>query len=307
MKELLEKLQTKATKIIGRITWATIWREDRTNREASYRRLALGYQQMVTRMWERVGPSGEDAPELNFCFFKNNGTAMFWFRQTQLDKFSHFWVLGEKERKKSIRLYDFTRKESVPYCISDEIIAASAIASTLSEGEEPVTEEEVNEILSRFYATQDFNPTELSFVWVNRLNTMVCNYWTQAPIMSTTMRLVQEKGIEMKVAIDQAYKEVVRTEFPTCLNSNNNDGRYNMSYQGSHFYTIDRHGMAICKEFPNEYLNLAEYDILRGVAATIYRDITLNQDPEDLGISGASWLLEKEPEWTGDNVFPRND
>ena len=46
---------------------------------------------------------------------------------------------------------------------------------------------------------------------------------------------------------------------------------------------------------------------MKAVAATIYRDITLNQDPEDLGISGASWLLEKEPEWTGDNVFPRND
>ena len=111
----------------------------------------------------------------------------------------------------------------------------------------------------------------------------------------------------MKVAIGQAYKEVEQTEFPKCLNSNNNDGRYNMSYQGSYFYTIDHHGMAICRELPNEYLNLADYEIMKAVAATIYRDITLNQDPEDLGISGASWLLEKEPEWTGDNVFPRND
>ena len=162
----------------------------------------------------------------------------------------------------------------------------------------------VNDILAKYYDLQEFNPLEISEVWSTRLNTMVCNFGNATPGMRRAKELVEECGLDFSVAHKIALDEVKVPELPACMRSDNGDGRINMSYAGSFYYTIDHYGMAICMEHPNEYLDLANYETMKTVAATIYRDITGNQDLEDLGISGASFLLEEEPEWEGDNLMP---
>jgi len=303
MKDLFEKIQSKVNKVAGRIMWATLWRKDRESREEAYLNLSRGYEQMLIRMWERVGPPNTKAPRMAVDFSKSSGTSMLVFRQMALDRFSHFWVLGETDRKKGARLYDMNTEEYIPYYISDEIIAATAIASILSENE-TAEEEEVNDVLARYYEWQKFSPLEISNVWMSRLNTMVCNFWRMSPVMGRTMELKEQKGIDFSIAHKLAMEEVEPLELPVCMNSDNQDGRINMSYEDSCFYTIDHHGIAVCREFPNEFLDLSDYEVMRTVAATIYRDITGNQDLDDIGVSGASWLLQKEPEWMNGNLFP---
>ena len=124
--------------------------------------------------------------------------------------------------------------------------------------------------------------------------------------MHRAMELVEKKSMSMSIAHKIAMEEVepAELELPKCMNSDNGDGRMNMSYMNSYFYTIDHHGIAVCREFPNEFLDLSDYEVMLTVAATIYRDITGNQDLDDAGISGASWLLQEEPEWMNGNLFP---
>lgn len=308
MKELLEKIQHKAKKYWGRAKWGTVWREERERRAKAYSRLAGGYQAMFLRMWERLGPSGEGTPEMAFVFSKSTGTAMMFFRWFEKDRFSHFWFFGGKGREEIVSLRDASREEDVPYYISDEIIAATAVASLLSDesddGNAVVDEETVNGVLARYYEWQEYNPLEISRVWSSRLNTMVCNFWQMSPVLRRTVEFVQKTGLSLDEAREKAFAEVEVPELPLCKCSNNGDGRMNMSYDNSYFYTVDHHGMVVCREFPDEFLDISDYEIMKTVAATIYRDITGNQDLSDEGIGGASWLLQEEPEWMNGNLFP---
>ena len=303
--KFLETIKDKAKTFYRRAKWATVWREDRNRRERAYLNLVEGYNMMLLRMWERLGPHNEGTPELKFMFSKSSATGMFVWRWQERDRFSHIWLLGNDA---GARLFDMSRSEDVPYYISDEIIAATAIASLMTEQDDEnspeVDEETVNGVLARYYEWQDYNPGEISGIWSSRLNTMVCNYWRTAPVARRAVELSTEKQLEISNAFKLALDEVIVPELPTCMRSNNGDGRMNMSYPGSYFYTIDHHGVAICREFPNEPLNLSDYETMLTVAATIYRDITGNKDQNDEGIGGASFLLEKEPEWDYENSFP---
>ena len=255
-------------------------------------------------MWHRLNTSKEKEPNACFHFNKTNATATFYFERVADGKKSHIWMMGNPNNEKvGAQLQDLNRKTEIPYFISDEIIVATAIAS-ISSKKDVATEEESIEILNDYYATEPYKPLELSQVWMSRLNSTMCNIWQMAPIMKRTMQIAEERGLSPAIAQKLAIEEVKVPELPSCLNSDNGDGRVNMSYPGSYYYTIDHHGMAICKEFPNEYLDLSDYETMKVVAATIYRDLTLNQDLDDLGISGALYLIQEEPEWRGGNLFP---
>ena len=277
-------------------------------REEAYKNLANGYAVVFLRIWERLAMPSAETPQFVYTFLKSSGTAMFFWRWKEKDRFSHFWVLGEDKSKAGARLFDMNRDVEVPYFISDEIIAATAVAALLGDSD-PVDEgvvgdEMVKDILSKYYDLQGFDPLEISKVWSSRLNTMVCNFWNASPGMKRAMELMEERGLDFSLAHKIALNETKVPDLPACMRSDNGDGRINMSYAGSFYYTIDHYGMAICMEHPNEYLDLANYETMKTVAATIYRDIIGNQDLEDLGIGGASFLLEEEPEWEGDNLMP---
>lgn len=258
----------------------------------------------MRRMWHRLNTSKEKEPNPCFHFNKTNATATFYFERETDGKKSHVWMMGDPNNEiVGALLQDLNRKTEIPYFISDEIIVATAIAS-ISSKKDLATEEESIKILHDYYATEPYKPLELSQVWMSRLNSTMCYIWQTAPIMKRTMQIAEERGLSPAIAQKLAMEEVKISELPSCLNSDNGDGRVNMSYPGSHYYTIDHHGMAICKEFPNEYLNLSDYETMKVVAATIYRDITLNQDLDDIGISGALYLMPEEPEWRGGNLFP---
>ena len=308
MKELIEKIQGQVKKYVGRARWATFWREDRKRRELAYGTLAKGYHAMFLRMWERLGPPNGGTPEIRFIFSKATGTGVLCWRWMEKDHFSHIWLIGKEDRNKAESLFDISRREDIPYYISDEIIAATAVASLLAEqndDNQPVVDEEtVNGMLARYYEWQEFNPLEISEVWSSRLNTMVCNFWKMTPIMRRTVELKQTTELSFSEAREKAFAEAKVPDLPDCIRSNNGDGRINMSYDDSYFYTIDHHGMVVCKEFPNEYLDISDYEVMKTVAATIYRDITGNQNLNDEGIGGANWLLEEEPEWINGNLMP---
>lgn len=310
MKELIEKIQGKVKKYIGRAKWATIWREDRERRKVAYQTLAMGYHAMFLRMWERLGPPNGGTPEIRFGFSKATGRGMLCWRWMEKDHFSHIWLIGNEGRNEAARLVDINRREDVPYYISDEIIAATAMASLLAEqsdDNEPVVDEEtVNGMLARYYEWQEYNPLEISQVWSSRLNTMVCNFWNMTPIMRQTVELKQTTDLSLSEAQEKSFAEVQVPDLPDCIRSNNGDGRINMSYDNSYFYTVDHHGMVVCREFPNEYLDISDYEVMKTVAATIYRDITGNQNLNDEGVGWTNLLLEKEPEWMNGNLMPSN-
>ena len=301
----MKKMSNNSLKdIASRLKWATILRKERRSREEAYRSLAACYEKMMRRMWHRLNTSKENEPNPCFHFNKTNATATFYFEREADGKKSHTWTMGDPNNEQvGTLLKDLNRKTEIPYFISDEIIVATAIAS-ISSKKDHATEEESIKILHDYYATEPYKPLELSQVWMSRLNSTMCNIWQMAPIMKRTMQIAEERGLSPVIAQKLAMEEVKVPELPSCLNSDNGDGRVNMSYPGSFFYTIDHHGMAICKEFPNEYLNLSDYETMKVVASTIYRDLTLNQDLDDLGISGALYFLQEEPEWNGGNLFP---
>lgn len=292
------------SRIYGRLMWATIRRKDRLIREKAYFNLVQMYGKMVDSMWRYTGDSNEFPPKLYFKFDKNFAVAVFGWVTPEDEKRSNLWELGDKDNRKNIaKLFDLNANEEIPFHISDEIIAATAIASLLSD-EEAVDEGSINQILTSYYENQEFDPIEISTVWLSRLNTTMCNIWKMAPVMKRTIEIMEGRKIDFLIAQKIAMEEVRAPELPKCLNSNNGDGRMNMSYMGSNFYTIDHYGIAICKEYPNEFLNLADYEMMRTVASTIYRDITMNSDLNDLGISGANMIFEEEPEWMNGNLFP---
>lgn len=290
--------------VLGRLKWATSLRDKRIDRELAYRSSAECYEKMMDRMWSRVALQNERPPRPQFSFDKKTATATLFFERDQGGKRSHIWRLGDPHDERNAGLLqDLNRKEAVPYFISDEIIVATAIASMLSD-KETATEEEAKRILFDYYETEPYSPLDLSRVWMSRLNSTLCSIWRMAPIMKRTIEISQERGIKHSIAQKMAMEEVEASELPKCLNSDNGDGRINMSYPGSCFYTIDHHGIAICKEFPNEHLDLSSYDSMKIIASTIYRDITLAKDLDDTGISGALLMIEEEPAWSGGNLFP---
>jgi len=135
---------------------------------------------------------------------------------------------------------------------------------------------------------------------------MVCNFYFMVPVGRRAKQLMDD-GMDIWPASEQAMSEVPKfnkEDLPRCLNSNNGDGRHNMSYEGSCFYTIDHGGIAICKEFPNEDLDLSDDNTLVAVAATIYSDIT-GTSFEDPGMEYAVGMFKYQlPEWKGENVMP---
>ena len=136
-----------------------------------------------------------------------------------------------------------------------------------------------------------------------RLNTTLCNVWQAAPVMKRALEIAEDRGMKLVIAHKLAMEEVEAAELPSCFNSDNGDGRINMSYPGSCFYTIDHRGTAICKEYPSEFLDLSDYEKMLGVAGTIYKDITGCSD-DDTGRGGAIAILQEEPEWQDSNLFP---
>lgn len=301
----MSSLHESVTKLGRRIAWATYRRKTRNLRERSYKSLLACYVKMLDRMWTRIGVAGEDVPVARYCFDKSNATARLYFERRNDGKQSHALLMGDPNQPRKISvLNDITAGIELPYYISDEIIAATVIASIFSEADS-ADEDAINEILARYYKTEPYDPLQISRVWMSRLNSTVCNIWRIAPIMRRTMELVDERRIKLSVAQKIAMDEVEILEPPTCMNSDNGDGRINMSYSmaGSCFYTIDHHGIAICKEFPNEYLDLEDYEVMLGVAGTIYKDITGCSD-DDVGRGGAMAVLGEEPEWMNENLLP---
>ena len=297
-------MQESARKLAGRLKWSTTLRKERAIREDAYKSLANCYKKMMERMWHRVGQNGVKTPTLVFSFDKSDATATIYFEDKANGRRSHVLAMGDPSNiKGGGLLQDLNRKESLPYFISDEIIVSTAIASILSD-KGNATEAESQKVLSEYYATEPYNPLDLSKVWMSRLNSTMCSLWQMAPIMKRTMEIAEDRKLKPTIAQKIAMEEVEIPELPPCLNSDNGDGRINMSYPGSLFYTIDHHGIAVCKEYPNEYLDLSDYSAMKSIASTIYRDITGNKDLNDIGISGALFLIEEEPVWNGGNRFP---
>ena len=62
---------------------------------------------------------------------------------------------------------------------------------------------------------------------------------------------------------------------PTCMWSPNGDGRFNFSYQGSLFYTVDKHGVVECEQTPEEdNYNLDEVKSFFVLARMVLADIS---------------------------------
>lgn len=155
----------------------------------------------------------------------------------------------------------------------------------------------------------------VSFVWTSRLNTTLCNFWRVAPEMTVTALCLKEKPEwDFNRANEAAQAVAVVPELPTCRVSDNEDGRTNVSWycdnivglphqDASCMYTVDAEGMAICKEYPDEELDLSDYETMACVAATIYCDLTGNKQDSD-GVNATLYMCLKEPEWKGGNLFP---
>ena len=155
----------------------------------------------------------------------------------------------------------------------------------------------------------------VSFVWTSRLNTTLCNFWRVAPEMTVTALCLKEKPEwDFNRANEAAQAVAVVPELPTCRVSDNEDGRTNVSWycdniyglphqDASCMYTVDAEGMAVCKEYPDEHLDLSDYGWLLGVAATIYCDLSVS-DIESDGLRALLQLWQEEPEWVGDHALP---
>ena len=149
----------------------------------------------------------------------------------------------------------------------------------------------------------------VSFVYASRLNSVLCNIWRVAPEMGRTMQLMEEKKLSFAEANDIAQQEVEIPQLPQCIHSDNEDGRTNVSWYWfdgggqSCMYTVDAEGIAVCKEHPDEHLDLGDYEYLLGVAATIYCDLTRSSREGD-AVNGAIYMCQQEPKWKGGNLFP---
>ena len=63
---------------------------------------------------------------------------------------------------------------------------------------------------------------------------------------------------------------------PPCYVSTNENGTINFSYPKSCFYTVDNHGVVVCKENPDISLDLNEVKNITIICETIFDDITGN-------------------------------
>ena len=146
----------------------------------------------------------------------------------------------------------------------------------------------------------------VSFVYAWRLNSVMLRIAEKAPEMKMTTRLMKEKDLSFTEALEIAKKEHTVFPLPQCLHSANEDGTTNISWIGgigtAGFYTIDAEGMAVCKEYPDEHLDLSDYGWLLGVAATIYCDLSVS-DIESDGLRALLQLWQEEPEWVGDHAL----
>ena len=299
----MNKLLRLVSAAKGRFIWSTTWRKNRAKREYAYKCVTEDYVKIIERVWRCVGPPGEEAPEPHFVFDKSTAVGYLHFVRKPANKFSHHFRMGDPaDNKNGNILKDLTSNKEIPYFITQEIIAATVVASVLSEIT-PVDPESVNQILIKYYETEPYDPLELSRVWMCRLNTTLCNVWRAAPLLKRTIDIVEERGIEASIAVKIATEEVTIPELPSCFDSDNGDGRINISYPGSCFYTIDHHGMSICKEHPSEYLSLKSYEQMLCIAATIYQDITGCCD-DDIGRFAAVDHLKEEPKWEESLLLP---
>lgn len=145
-----------------------------------------------------------------------------------------------------------------------------------------------------------------SFVWASRLNTHVCRIWRIFPVIRKGLEMVDEEGNRVPDAFEKAQEEVLVPPLPRCVHSDNEDGRTNVTWYGIHpsyFYTVDADGIVSCREFPDEHLDLSHYDTMLGVAATIFCDLTSNDQQSD-AVNMAVLACEHEPEWKGEQLFP---
>ena len=180
---------------------------------------------------------------------------------------------------------------------------------------EPTDPEAVKENIERLHRTwilanDDIFKAEAerSFVWFSRLNSTVCNLWSSASKTNLAVEMCEKRGLKFSDALEVASEEVNVPPLPDCRYSDNEDGRINASWYGkagigmSCFYTVDSNGIAACKEFPHEHIDLSDYNTMLTIAATIYRDLTSCAD-DDVGLSGALLACQDEPEWRGGNLF----
>ena len=299
-----------------RIKWATIWRKERKQRFEAYFAYAAQVKLHLAAIWTGLSiHPGKPWPELDFMTFKDGGCGGFLFRWE--GRTSHFYMLGKPGRKQGAYLYDTERDENIPYYTHPEIIAAEAICSLTKPHKNGgpscvvATEQEINGLLAKYHFhlvtdVGESHPKEISKVWVSRLNTMLVNLWQNAPVLLRTSQLEQQKGLEFQEALDIAFEEVdpKNMKLPAGRTSDNEDGRRNVSYEGSCFYTVDRRGIACCRDYPGEFLDLSEFDTLVRVARTIYQDITGCGD-DDKGLALALWAFSNsEPDWKDENLFP---
>ena len=70
---------------------------------------------------------------------------------------------------------------------------------------------------------------------------------------------------------------------PTCMWSPNGDGRFNFSYAGSLFYTVDKHGVVECEQTPaeNDY-NLNDLRSFFLLARMVLADIAPEETQESM-------------------------
>ena len=279
-----------------RVGWATVHRKERNNRQLVYSLYFSQLRDLVSRMWERVGDGNPVTALGNFS--KEN--AQFTMVFTAGDKVSDIWIMGENEKGKAKRLLKYFSGDYVPFHTTKEVIAATIIAQmNLGDGEGSgfdIKDEVIQEIIHNWYMLKGPDPTRDSWTWLHRLNTTVCNLWQSAPVLQKASEICAEKSIPIADAVELAFESVGAVALPDCGTSNNQDGRYNISYKGSCYYTIDHYGVAICKEFPNELLDLSDYETMKRVAATICKDINGDDVP---GLGDALWWVKEEPEWTG--------
>ena len=150
----------------------------------------------------------------------------------------------------------------------------------------------------------------VSWVYASRLNSVLSAIWKIAPEMKMTMRLMEEKDLSFNEAAAIAEQEVEIPELPECRISDNEDGRTNVSWYWfdggvSCFYTVDAEGIAVCKEYPDEHLDLSDYDYVLGVATTVYCDLTRSSRESD-GVNATVYMCKDEPVWKGVNLLPTN-
>ena len=152
----------------------------------------------------------------------------------------------------------------------------------------------------------------VSWVYASRLNSVLSAIWEIAPEIGRTMQLMEEEELSLTEAATIAEQEVEIPELPECRVSDNEDGRTNVSWYWfdggryrnmSCFYTVDAEGIAVCKEHPDEYLDLSNYDYVLGVAATVYCDLTGSSRESDV-VNSTVYMCKGEPVWKGVNLLP---